>query len=309
MTGHLDLEALERTLLEVTRRHEVLRTTFAVVEGEAVQIISPPARVIPPVIDLSALPREQREAETALFVREEAQRPFDLEYGPLLRVSLVRLGAEEHVALATMHHIVSDGWSMAIFINEVAALYQAFVTGEESPLAELPIQYADFAYWQRGWLRGEVLATQLAYWRAELTGASGVLELPLDKPRPQLQTFNGAAHPVVLSPELTQQLKELCRNKKVTLFMALLAAFDVLLYRYSSQEDILVGTVIANRNRAEIEPLIGFFVNLLVMRADLAGNPGFDELLQRVRETALGAYGHQDLPFEKLVENCNRKEI
>ena len=302
LTGHLDLEALERTLLEVTRRHEVLRTTFAVVDGEPVQIISPPSRVIPPIIDLSEFSREEREAETSRFVHEEAQRPFDLENGPLLRISLLRLGTEEHVALATMHHIVSDAWSIGIFINEVATLYKAFITGEESPLTELPIQYADFAHWQRGWLQGEVLATQLAYWRDELAGAPAVLELPIDKPRPPLQTFNGAAHPVVLSAELTQQLKELCRNERVTLFMALLAAFDVLLHRYTGQDDVLVGTVIANRNRAEIEPLIGFFVNLLVMRADVSGDPSFAELLQRVRDTALGAYAHQDLPFEKLVE-------
>ena len=302
LTGQLDPEALERTLLEVTRRHEVLRTTFAFVDGEPVQIISPPSRVIQSIIDLSALSREEREAETSRFVPEEAQRPFDLQNGPLLRVSLLRLTAEEHVALATMHHIVSDGWSMGIFINEVAALYKAFISGEESPLEELPIQYADFAHWQHTWLQGEVLATQLAYWRDELAGAPAVLELPIDKPRPPLQTFNGAARPVVLSPKLTQQLKELCRNEKVTLFMALLAAFDVLLHCYTRQEDFLVGTVIANRNRAEIEPLIGFFVNLLVMRADMAGNPNFNELLHRVRETALGAYAHQDLPFEKLVE-------
>ena len=302
LTGRLDLEALERTLLEVTRRHEVLRTTFAVVNGEAVQIISPRSRVIEPVIDLSALSREEREAETSRFVREEAQQPFDLEQGPLLRVTLLRLGAEEHVALVTMHHIVSDGWSMGIFINEVAALYNAFINGDESSLEVLPIQYADFAHWQRRWLQGEVLAAQLAYWRAELGDAPTVIDLPIDKPRPPVQTYDGAHHPLQLSAEVSTQLRELSRRHGSTLFMTLLAAFDLLLCRYAGQEQVLVGTPIANRNRSETEGLIGFFVNTLVLRGDVRGNPSFSELLRRVREVALGAYAHQDLPFEKLVE-------
>ena len=217
-------------------------------------------------------------------------------------MSLIRLGAEEHVALVMMHHIVSDGWSIGVLVREVAALYGAYVRGEDSPLEELPIQYADFAHWQRNWLQGEVLAAQLDYWRAELAEAPTVIDLPIDKPRPPVQTYRGAYHPLHLSAELSSQLKDLSRRNGSTLFMTLLAAFDLLLCRYAGQEQVLVGTPIANRNRSETEALIGFFVNTLVLRGDVRGNPSFNELLRRVRETALGAYAHQDLPFEKLVE-------
>ena len=303
LTGQLNVAALERTLSEIIYRHEVLRTHFSAVDGEPVQLIEAAAPIKLEVLDLSVLDEAERTAETErLVVEEESARGFDLTTGPLLRMSLIRLGAEDHVALVTMHHIVSDGWSIGIFINEVVALYKAFIAGEEPPLKELPIQYADFAHWQRNWLQGEVLAAQLDYWRAQLAGAPNIIDLPIDKPRPLVQTYRGTLHPIVLSLELTQQLKELCRNEKVTLFMALLAAFDVLLSRYTGQEEILIGTPIANRNRSETEGLIGFFVNTLVLRGDLRGNPSFGELLRRVREVALGAYAHQDLPFEKLVE-------
>ncbi|HET9394578.1 MAG TPA: condensation domain-containing protein, partial [Nitrospiraceae bacterium] len=278
------------------------RTRFIAVDGEPAQVIDAAAPLRLEVLDLSALDEEAREAEMLRMVRVEASLPFDLSRGPLLRVSLIRLHAEEHVATLTMPHIVTDGWSMAIFINEVATLYAAYVRGDESPLEELPIQYADFAHWQRGWLQGEVLAAQLDYWRAELADAPTVIDLPIDKPRPPVQTYRGAQHPLQLSSELSAQLRDLSRLHGSTLFMTLLAAFDLLLCRYAGQEQVLVGSPIANRNRSETEGLIGFFVNTLVLRGDVRGNPSFRELLRRVREMALSAYAHQDLPFEKLVE-------
>jgi amino acid adenylation domain-containing protein len=305
LEGTLKVDLLERTFAEIVRRHEILRTTFTLLEEQPVQVISEPAADTLPLIDLSHLPASEHRAETARYANIEASRPFDLERGPLLRVELLRLSAEEHVLLVTMHHIISDGWSIGILIREVAALYAAYVRGEESPLEELPIQYADFAHWQRTWLQGEVLAAQLDYWRAELADAPTLLELPIDKPRPLVQTFRGDNYPVRLSPELSAQLRDLSRRHGSTLFMTLLSAFDVLLCRYAGQEQVLIGTPIANRNRSEIEGLIGFFVNTLVLRGDVRGNPGFDELLRRVRETALGAYAHQDLPFEKLVEELH----
>ena len=302
LTGELNVAALERTLSEIIRRHEALRTTFVAVDGKPNQVIKPFTPVALPVFDFSKLNAAEREAETSRLLSEQATRPFDLAHGPLVRACLVRVGAEEHVALVTMHHIISDGWSTGIFIREVATLYSAYMRGEESPLEELPIQYADFAHWQRGWLQGEVLAAQLAYWRAELADAPTVIELPSDKPRPPMQTYRGANQPLQLSAALSAQLRDLSRRHGATLFMTLLAAFDLLLCRYTGQEQVLVGTPIANRNRSETEGLIGFFVNTLVLRGDVRGNPSFSELLRRVRETALSAYAHQDLPFEKLVE-------
>ena len=302
LRGVLNVAALERTLSEVVRRHEALRTHFMAVDGEPVQVIEAAAPLPLEVLDLSALEEEPREAEVLRLAQLEASQPFDLWRGPLLRVGLLRLGKEEHVALVTMHHIVSDGWSIGVFINEVATLYAAYVRGDESPLEELPIQYADFAHWQRGWLQGEVLAAQLDYWRAELADAPTVIDLPIDKPRPPIQTYRGAFQSIQLSTELSAQLRDLSRRHGATLFMTLLAAFDLLLCRYAGQEQVLIGTPIANRNRSETEGLIGFFVNTLVLRGDVRGNPSFSELLRRVRETALSAYAHQDLPFEKLVE-------
>ena len=219
-----------------------------------------------------------------------------------MRACLVRLQADEHVALVTMHHIVSDGWSTGIFIREVAALYGAYVRGAESPLAELPIQYADFAHWQRSWLQGEELAAQVSYWGEALAEAPGLLELPTDHPRPWEQTFNGAMVSLVVPEEITRELKELSQRERVTLFMTLLAGFQSLLYRHSGQDDIVVGTPIANRRYRELEDLIGFFVNTVALRASSLATLTFTELLHRVREVTLGAYAHQDLPFEKLVE-------
>jgi amino acid adenylation domain-containing protein len=301
--GRLNIAALRRSLDELVRRHESLRTTFSVTEaGQPLQVISPPARVPLPVIDLSGLAESACEAETRRLSAAEARLSFDLGRGPLLRCSLLRLGDEEHVALFTMHHVVSDAWSLGVLVREVAALYAAYAGGRESPLEELPVQYADYAAWQREWLRGEALERQLAYWRDQLAGAPPVLELPTDRPRPPVQTYRGALETFQLAPQLSEQLRELSRASGATLFMTLLAAFKVLLARYSRQDDITVGTVIAGRNREETEPLIGFFINTLVLRTHTAGDPSFVELLGRVRETCLGAYAHQDVPFEKLVE-------
>jgi condensation domain-containing protein len=278
-----------------------LRTTFSAVEGVPAQIISAPAAVPISREDLSGLPETEREAEALRLATAEAQRPFDLVEGPLVRAALLRLGAEEHVLLLTMHHIVSDGWSMGVLVRELAALYEAFRRGEPSPLGELPVQYADYAVWQREWLSGEVLEEQLDYWRRQLAGAPPALGLPTDRPRPQVATYHGAVEKFELSAELSESLKKLGRSEGATPFMTLLAAFYALLYRYSGQEEIVVGSPVAGRTRAETEGLIGFFVNTLALRTDLRGNPRFVELLKRVREVCLGAYGHQEVPFEKLV--------
>ncbi|HVF55943.1 MAG TPA: condensation domain-containing protein, partial [Pyrinomonadaceae bacterium] len=300
--GALDVAALERTLSEIVRRHEVLRTTFTVIDGEPTQVIHDAAPVSLPVNDLSQMDESEREAAAARLAKEEAARPFDLEAGPLVRAGLLKLGEQEHVCLLTMHHIVSDGWSMGVLINEVAALYDAFSSGGESPLPELEAQYADYAVWQREWLQGEVLDNQLSYWRKQLAGAPAALELPTDRPHPRRTSFRGNKHFVTFPEPLSERLKELSNKVGVTLFMTLLAAFQTLLRHYTRRDDIVVGTDVANRNRGETEALIGFFVNQLVLRTDLSGNPTFRELLARVRETALGAYAHQDLPFEQLVE-------
>jgi len=300
LQGNLDSAALERSFNETVSRHESLRTTFLVVEGEPVQFIAPHSELKLAYVDLSAT--EEREREARLRATAEAQGPFDLSRGPLIRATLLRLSELEHVLLFTMHHIVSDGWSLGILRREVAALYEAYAQGRPAALPELSIQYADFAVWQREWLQGAVLEEQLSYWRGQLGGGSPVLELPLDRARPAVQSLRGARQSLLLSETLTRALEALSRREGVTLFMTLLAGFQTLLYRYSGQEDIAVGTPIANRNRAETEELIGFFVNTLVLRCDLSGNPSVRELLQRVREVALGGYAHQDVPFEKLVE-------
>ena len=302
LTGRLDLRALAETLSEIVRRHEVLRTTFAIVDDEPAQVVAPHAPLALPVTDLSARPPAQREQEARRLATEEARKPFNLSTGPLLRASLLKLDEDDHVLLVTMHHIVSDGWSMGVLINEIATLYAAFTAGRPAPLADLPIQYADYAVWQRDWLRGERLDEQLAYWRRQLAGAPPVLELPTDRARPPVQSFGGAQVVFRLSEQLSQELNALCRREGVTLFMLLLAAFQTLLYRYTNQPDIVVGTPIAGRSRRELEGLIGFFINTLVLRTDLSGNPSFRALLRQVKEMTLGAFAHQDVPFEKLVE-------
>ena len=304
LTGRLDVRALERTVNEVVRRHELLRTTFPTDSGEPQQVVAPPPPNGIPVTDLADLSEAERESELRRHMEQEAQRPFDLSEGPLLRVTLLRLSEEEHVALFTMHHIISDGWSMGVLVRELSALYRAYSRGEESPLPELPVQYADYSVWQRRVFDGEAMEEQLSYWRERLRGLSP-LELPTDRPRPPVQSFRGARRSLVLGPDLSSALRGLCRAEGVTLFMTLLAAFKALLMRYAGQDDIVVGTDIAGRDRKEIEGLIGFFVNQLVMRTDLSGDPTFRELLGRVREACLGAYAHQEAPFEKVVEAVN----
>ena len=298
----LNVSALEKSLREVTQRHEILRTTFTTIEGQPVQVIAPQSHFTLPLSDLGQLPLARRNAEAQCLAREEAQRPFDLATGPLVRARLLRLSTEDHILLLSMHHIVSDGWSMGVLIREVAALYETYAVGAESPLKELSLQYGDYAVWQREWLQGEVLDQQLSYWRKQLAGVPPILELPTDYPRPAVRTFNGASLSLRLPRWLTEELKTLSRGEGVTLFMSLMATFQLLLWRYSGQEDIAVGTPVAHRMQAETEDLIGFFVNTLVLRTDVSGNPTFRELVQRVKETALGAYAHQDVPFEKLVE-------
>ncbi len=302
LSGPLNIAALQRSLEEVVRRHEVLRARFTTVDGAPVQVVNPSATVDLPVIDLTGLPESERKNKVEELTREEAQRPFDLGTGPLLRTKLLRIDGNEHRLLLTLHHIVADGWSIGVFVRETATLYQAFCRGEPSPLPELPIQYADFAQWQHEWLQGEVLDEQLRYWTERLKDATGVLDLPTDRPRPPVQTYNGAHEPFHFSKELSDALNTLSRREGVTLFMTLLAAFQTLLYRYTAQDDISVGVPVANRDRAGTEGLIGFFVNTVVMRTDLAGDPPFRQVLKRVRDVALGAFSHQDLPFEKLVD-------
>ncbi|MEA2690883.1 MAG: hypothetical protein QOJ16_270, partial [Acidobacteriota bacterium] len=302
LEGPLDRGALRRSLCEVVRRHEVLRARF-VASGERLRQVIAPVHDFPlPVLDLAGLPRAAGEAETHRRVREESRRPFDLERDLALRAALVRRGPEEHFLLFTMHHIASDGWSIGNLIREMAALYGAFQAGLPPPLPELPIQYADYAAWQRGWLVGEVLERQLAYWRRQLAGAPELLELPTDRPRPSVQSFRGAVRRTALTADLSLALAHLGREAGATPFMILLAGFQALLCRQSGQTDIVVGSPIANRTRPEVEPLIGFFINTLALRAEMADAPSFRCLLGRVSEVTLAAYDHQDLPFERLVD-------
>jgi amino acid adenylation domain-containing protein len=302
LKGNLKKTVLEQTINEIVRRHEVLRTTFAVTEGRPSQVIAAALSLRLTTIDMSALPEDQREAEAQLLMEKEAQLPFDLTRAPLLRVCLLRLGSDEHIALLTMHHIAGDRWSLGVLMDEVSVLYDAFAAGRPSPLPELSIQYADFALWQREWLEGKVLETHLAYWKEQLAGAPPILQLPTDRPRSPVQTFHGRRYFMEVAPLLSSQLKELAQRENVTMFMLLLAIFQTAVSYSTSENDIIVGTDIANRNRAETEGLIGFFVNQLVLRSQIRDEGSFRDLLSEVRETALEAYAHQDLPFEKLVE-------
>ncbi|HEX5748907.1 MAG TPA: non-ribosomal peptide synthase/polyketide synthase [Archangium sp.] len=302
LEGRLEREALERALEEVVRRHEVLRASFKSREGEPVMHIAGLTRPSLSPVDLSEMDAGQQRGAVEWLVSEESSRPFELSRAPLLRATLLRLGEREHVLLLTVHHIVFDGWSAGILFRELAALYDAFSRGTPSPLPELPLRYADYARWQRGWLKGEVLEKQLAYWRQRLTGSPPVLELPLDKPRPAQRSPRAGRVPVVLAREPSEALEALAQREGSSLFMVLLAGFQALLARWTGQEDVVVGSPVAGRTRAEVEGLIGLFVNTLVLRTDVSGAPTFRELLARVREVALGAYAHQDVPFEKLVE-------
>ncbi len=307
LLGPLDVAALEQSFQALVSRHEVLRTTFAVAEGRPVQVISESAHHDLPMTDMRKLSTAEQQIEVSWRIRDESSRPFDLTHSPLLRTALLRLADDEHILLLTMHHIISDGWSMGVLVKEIAALYPAIASGTgpaeaAAALERLPIQYADYAEWQREWLRGEVLERQLSYWKQQLQGAAPVLELPADKVRPAVQSFKGASESLELEAELSLALKELSRREGVTLFMTLLAVFKVLLWRYSGQADISIGTPVAGRTQLETEGLIGFFVNTLVLRTEVSGGERFRELLQRVREVALGGYSHQEVPFEKLVE-------
>jgi len=301
LIGVLNLAALEQSFKAIVSRHEALRTTFETVEGQPIQIIAPKLEVSLPVINLQQLPALTRDAEAQLLIRKEIQRPFNLSKGPLLRLMLLRLDEAEHILLVNLHHIVFDEWSSGVLIGEFGTFYAAFTQDQRVSLPELPVQYADFAHWQQEWLQGEVLELQLNYWRQQLRNVP-TLDLLNDRPRPPAQSYRGAVQLLELPQSLLSGVEELSQQSGVSLFMTLLAAFQALLYRYTGQTDIAVGSPIANRNRSELEGLIGFFVNSLVLRTDLSGNPTFQELLGRVREVALEAYAHQDLPFEKLVE-------
>ncbi|HEY0607136.1 MAG TPA: amino acid adenylation domain-containing protein [Herpetosiphonaceae bacterium] len=315
ITGRLDLTAFERSINTIISRHEILRTTFAgwsqdgasIAGGEPVQVIASPMPLEVPVVDLRHLPAEERETTARALAQQEMQQPFDLQTGPLLRVRLLQLDATEYMLLLNMHHIISDGWSVGVMVDELGQLYSAYTRGAEPSLPALPIQYADYAVWQRQWLQGDVQERQLRYWTDQLgsespRGAVPLLDLPTDRPRPAAQTFAGTSLTFTLPQPLVDALTALSQAEQVTPFMTLLAAFNVLLYRYSGQDDIAIGTPIAGRTRREVEPLIGFFINTLVLRTDLSGAPAFRDLLQRVRQITLGAYEHQDIPFEMLVE-------
>ncbi len=302
LEGSMDRSALAWSLNEIARRHDVMRATFPESDGNPVLTIAQDMHIDVPVVDLSQIPDRRRTAELNQLIEDEARRPFDLTKGPLVRAKLVQCDDDHHVLLFTMHHIVSDGWSLGVLVRELAPLYLAFARGEDSPLEELPIQYADVASWQRKWLSGRVLEDQLGYWKTQLDGVPPLLELPSDRPRPPMQSYRGSSVRFDVDAAATSRLNQLSQRTGSTLYMTLLAAFASLLHRYSGQDDIVVGSPIANRTRAEMENLVGFFVNTLAMRADLHGNPTFEELLARLREVALDAYAHQDLPFERLID-------
>ena len=298
----LDASLLERSLNEILRRHAVLRSRIVVIEGEPRQVVTPPEHVALPVLDLRTVPEHEREAEAIRLAVGDAHRPFDMAVGPLVRASVLQLGDSDYVLLLHVHHIVCDGWSLGILFREMAQFYDAFAQRRPADLPEPPIQYADYAVWQRGWLTGPVLQEQFDYWRRQLAGLPA-LEMPLDRPRPPTAGYRGGHVIGRIDHDVTQALRDLGARERSTLFMVLLAGFGVLLARYSGQEDFAVGTPTAGRNRTEVENLIGFFINILVLRLDVSGEPTFRDLLGRVRSTALDAYAHQDLPFEKLVED------
>ena len=300
--GFLNAEVLERVFTEIVSRHEIFRTSFSDIGGRLTQVIHPPPVINLPVFDLSYVEESRRESEAERLVTEELQRPFDVDKIPLVRWTLLRLKPDEHVLIQVEHHFVHDGWSFAVLLREVKELYQAFSKGEPSPLAPLPLQYADFAIWQRNWLQGEVLNAELAYWKETLAGALPVINLPTDYPRPKIQSFRGAAQRLELPPGLCDALRSLSRREGCTLFMTMYAAFLVLLHRYTGQHDLVLGSGVANRRLRKIESLIGMIVNTVPIRTELTENPTFRETLRRVREVALAAYAHQDVPFEKIVE-------
>jgi hypothetical protein len=306
LTGRVDLNALERALNDVVRRHESLRTTFAADSGVPRQVIAEAIDIRLRVELVTDVLPEEREATALRKMREEVVRPFDLATGPLVRATVIKVADEDHIAIVVMHHAVSDGWSISILIREISLLYDAYVGGRPSPLAELPVQYPDFAAWHRSWLDGEVLEAELRFWKQQLAGVPN-LELPTDRPRPPVASQRGGIRTASLPRPLVDAMRGLARSEGVTLYMALMAAFQVLLGRYARQDDFAVGTPIAGRSRPELEGLIGFFVNTLVIRADLTGDPGFREVLRRVKRTAIDAFAHQEMPFDRLVSTVEGK--
>ncbi|MGM3308050.1 condensation domain-containing protein, partial [Anabaena sp. WFMT] len=306
ISGSLQIAVLKQSFAEIVQRHEVLRTSFKNVDGQAIQAIAPNLTITVPVVDWRSLTKTEQEQEVPRLIAEEAKRPFDLTQTPLLRVTLLQLEETEYLLQLTIHHILADFWAIILLLDEFTLLYQAFAQGKASPLPPLPIQYADFTVWQRQYLQTGIIEKELAYWKQQLHNAPKLLQLPTERSRPPIQTYPGQIHIFSLSKTLTESLKATSRSAGATLFMTLLATFKTLLYRYTGQEDILLGSPIANRNRVEIEKLIGFFVNTLVLRTSLSGNPSFRELLTRVREVTLNAYAHQNLPFEKLVEELQQ---
>jgi hypothetical protein len=299
--GRLDVIALEKSVNTIVERHEVLRTSFHDVNGKPVLSIAKSLTLEIPLIDLSTQPQDARNER----IRELTARPFDLTRAPLLRLALIRLGEYEHILVMTMHHLICDAWSIGVFMRELVACYNSFTSESTPSLPALPVQYVDFASWQRNELTGAPLQKQLEYWRHKLAGAPAVISLPTDRPRPSIRSFQGARRSFIIAKDVTEQLKAIARSESATLFMTLLTAFQSLLSCLANETDIAVGSPIAGRNRPETEPLIGYFVNTLVLRADLSGDPTFRESLRRTRETALGAFANQDLPFEKLVEDLN----
>lgn len=303
LQGKLDVAALEKSLSAIVERHEALRTSFAVqADGAPYQVIAPPTRFLLPLIDLQTLPFAQREMEARRLATAEAQRAFDLTAGPLFRAQLLKLNEEEHALVLNLHHLAADGWSMGIFTRELRALYEAFSKSQPSPLPALPVQYTDFALWQREQMHRENFQAQRAYWKRQLGGSIPILQLPTDRPRPAVQSSHGRHQAIKLSQPLTEALRLLARREAATLFITMLTAFKVLLYRSTGQEDVIVGSTFANRNRRELQNLIGFFVNTLPLRTRLAGDLSFRELLRRVQETAHGAAAHQELPLARLVQ-------
>ncbi|HEX8129401.1 MAG TPA: amino acid adenylation domain-containing protein [Pyrinomonadaceae bacterium] len=302
LRGPLDVDIMRQVVNELVVRHESLRTTFVVVDGQPMQLIAPELKIPLIPVDLSSLPADEREAEALRLTTEDFAAPFDLEKGPLVRIGLIRLADDDYVMHVNMHHTVTDRWSGAIFERETGLLYQALASGQPSPLPPLSIQYADYAAWQRGRMQGEMYQKQVAYWKQQLNGAPYVLEVPTDYTRPPIQTFKGARAFATYPKPLLDALREVCKREGVTMFMLALAAFKTLLYRYTGQDDVLVGATFANRNRPELDNLVGYLLNLLVFRSSLSGNPTFRELLKREREAAVGAFAHQELPFGKLVQ-------
>jgi len=302
LLGSLNVEILRNCFNEIIKRHESLRTSFAADDGLPVQVITPSLKFEIPFIDIRHLPEAERMAQVEKLITNECQRSFDLTRSPLMRATLVALGQHDHVLVMMMHHIIGDVWSVRVVMKELAALYEAFSAGRPSPLPELPIQYCDYSTWQREWLQGEALQSQLAYWKQKLVGMPEALELPTDRPRPPVQSIWGAKHFLKIPGQLTGTLRAIAQEEKASLFMTLLAAWKILLHRYTGQTDIVVGAPVANRNRSEFEGMVGFFVNSLILRTDLSGDPTFRELLRRVRETTFEAFANQDFPFERLVE-------